>query len=442
MTARKLPYRHLSVRVPWHDTGWEGSICTDPLANGACLRLGRIAEGRNDSREVSLAGKAWADIAEADLPPCSAEHAGFMSPHARQVTKRHPYAAWNEVYRKFQPTSYKLPAYSTDCVPFRWMLRKSAVEISDEYQLPYEAELEAAVDLEASLNAPSWVQHAKNQQLLLDTFFSAVEPERSLCFVYAKESPLSNDPRRILIGVGRVLARRADDPLHSARRRVRLRPLGARDPPLDPAVDGGRLPAAVSRTSRDERRGAASTLSSSPCSCPKSPGSSSPTPPSMSATTRRCRCCLRWIARCEKVAPVVSGRWADVRRWLSARARRSLGSTRALSRPWRGAHCLRYPRGCPACVRRAVKRLGDNEDPWPWSTHGCATRLRILKRPRACQRRYRRRGSPSPTSGGRCCACYRGSISPPIRRLASTSRPSARRLASRSRMRNCWPIRT
>jgi hypothetical protein len=92
MTARRLPYRHLSVRVPWHDTGWEGSICNDPLANGACLRLGRIAEGRNDSREVTLAGKAWGDIAEEDLPPCSAERAGFMSPHARRVTKRQLFA--------------------------------------------------------------------------------------------------------------------------------------------------------------------------------------------------------------------------------------------------------------------------------------------------------------------------------------------------------------
>src|ERR1035441_5730008 len=125
MTARRLPYQHLSVRVPWHDNGWEGSICADPLANGACLRLGRIAEGRNDSREMSLAGKTWADIAEADLPPCSVERAGFMSPDARRVTKRHPYAAWNEVYRKFQPTSYEVPAYSANCVPFRWMLRKS-----------------------------------------------------------------------------------------------------------------------------------------------------------------------------------------------------------------------------------------------------------------------------------------------------------------------------
>ena len=207
MTARKLPYRHLSVRVPWHDTGWEGSICAEPLANGACLRLGRIAEGRNDAYEAGLAGRSWVDLMADDLelPPCSGERAGFMSPSARQVTKVHPYASWNEVYRKFQPTTYDLPAYSADCIPFRWMLRENAVAIADEYQLPYEPDLEVAVDTEASLNNPAWVQHAKNQQLLLDTFFSAVEKERSLFFVYAKESPLSNDPRRILIGVGRTL---------------------------------------------------------------------------------------------------------------------------------------------------------------------------------------------------------------------------------------------
>jgi AAA domain/UvrD-like helicase C-terminal domain len=205
MTARMLPYRHLSVRVPWHDTGWEGSVCSDPLANAACLRLGRIAEGRDDLRELNLAGRSWEDIPEDDLPPCTAERAGFMSPRTRHVTKRHPYASWNEVYSKFQPTSYQVPAYSADCVPFRWMLRESAAEIADEYQLPYEPGLEEAVDSEASLNNPRWVQHAKNQQLLLGTFFSAVAPERSLFFVYAKESPLSGDPRRILIGAGRAL---------------------------------------------------------------------------------------------------------------------------------------------------------------------------------------------------------------------------------------------
>jgi hypothetical protein len=207
MTARKLAYRHLSVRVPWHDTGWEGSVCADPLANGSCLRLGRIAEGRDDNLEARLAGKAWAEVADAGyrLPPCSAERAGFISPHPRQVTKEHPYAAWNEVYRKFGKASYELPAYSADCVPFRWMLRKDAAQIAELYQLPYEAALEDAVDAEAGLRSPDWVQHDVNQRMLLDTFFSAIEKDRSLFFVYAKESPVSADSRRILIGAGRVL---------------------------------------------------------------------------------------------------------------------------------------------------------------------------------------------------------------------------------------------
>jgi hypothetical protein len=54
------------------------------------------------------------------------------------------------------------------------------------------------------LNNPSWVQHADNQKLLLETFFSAVEPGRTLVWIYAKETPLTEDPRRTLIGVGRV----------------------------------------------------------------------------------------------------------------------------------------------------------------------------------------------------------------------------------------------
>ncbi|WP_157749546.1 hypothetical protein [Jatrophihabitans sp. GAS493] len=204
MAYPELPFRHLSIRVPWHDRRWEGSICDDPIGNGACLRQSRIAEGRDDATEVRLAGRSWADLADHELPPCTAERAGFMSPRSRSVTKRHPYASWNDVYRRFEPTTYEVPGFSADCVPFRWMLRASAAEIAEEYQLPYENKLEDAVDLEASLRDPRWVQHAQNQQLLLDTFFSADKPDKSLAFFYAKESPLSADSRRILVGAGRV----------------------------------------------------------------------------------------------------------------------------------------------------------------------------------------------------------------------------------------------
>ena len=33
-----FPIRHLSVRVPWHDSGWNGTVCVDPKNNVACLK--------------------------------------------------------------------------------------------------------------------------------------------------------------------------------------------------------------------------------------------------------------------------------------------------------------------------------------------------------------------------------------------------------------------
>ncbi len=38
---RAMAYvQHLSVRIPWHDTGWTGTVCADPGANHACVMLG------------------------------------------------------------------------------------------------------------------------------------------------------------------------------------------------------------------------------------------------------------------------------------------------------------------------------------------------------------------------------------------------------------------
>jgi hypothetical protein len=52
----------------------------------------------------------------------------------------------------------------------------------------------------------SWVQERGNQLALLDTLFGALQPEESLCFFYAKSTPLSEQSRRAIIGVGRVLS--------------------------------------------------------------------------------------------------------------------------------------------------------------------------------------------------------------------------------------------
>ena len=51
-------------------------------------------------------------------------------------------------------------------------------------QLDYVAEREPKLDFETS-----WVQEGTNQCVLLDTFFSAAKPDKSLIFFYAKRTP-------------------------------------------------------------------------------------------------------------------------------------------------------------------------------------------------------------------------------------------------------------
>lgn len=56
------PLKHISIRVPWHDTGWDGRVCANPQLNDACLKLKRIAESRDDAAEQAVSGKSLAEI--------------------------------------------------------------------------------------------------------------------------------------------------------------------------------------------------------------------------------------------------------------------------------------------------------------------------------------------------------------------------------------------
>ncbi len=44
----KAPLRHISIRVPWHDARWNGTVCCGPKLNTACLKLVNIAENKID----------------------------------------------------------------------------------------------------------------------------------------------------------------------------------------------------------------------------------------------------------------------------------------------------------------------------------------------------------------------------------------------------------
>jgi hypothetical protein len=53
-----FPLRHLSIRVPWHDGGWNGTVCQNPAANTSCLVLKSIGQKRRDADEVAVRGNA------------------------------------------------------------------------------------------------------------------------------------------------------------------------------------------------------------------------------------------------------------------------------------------------------------------------------------------------------------------------------------------------
>lgn len=203
--ARQLPIRHASIRVPWHDTGWHGVVCEHPSKNSACLALPRIHESRDDVMEERLAGRSWDTLKPDQLPACLPERGGFLRPFELTREVQHPYAAFSDAHQHFSPTPLHMPAKAAMVTPYRWMLSSSAQGLVEEHQLGFDPQLEERAD-ELMGWSSAWIQHAENHLVLLDTFFSAFKPQESLCFFYAKDVPLIEEPagRRVLIGVAKV----------------------------------------------------------------------------------------------------------------------------------------------------------------------------------------------------------------------------------------------
>lgn len=209
MTELSYPRRHISVRVPWHDLGWNGSVCARPRENTACCKLINIADSKDDAAEELMAGRTLKDIASTELPPCVKERGSFMADFAIERFHSHPYArATSKTHAHFKPTPLKYPAYSAAALPFRWMMRPVVFGEEKEFGLVNQFPLDdVSRDYEPELGFESyWVQDMRNHRGLLECFWNHVRVEESLVFFYAKQVPLVEDAgRRVLIGVGRVL---------------------------------------------------------------------------------------------------------------------------------------------------------------------------------------------------------------------------------------------
>src|SRR5258708_3409275 len=139
--------QHVSIRVPWHDSGWGGQICAAPSANASCLALRRIHETRVDLQEDAIAGVDWDEVPTGQLPPCVREAAGFMRSREFTTTLTHPYASLGtQAHEQLSPLAVRFPSYSAPCVPFRWMLRAEAEEIAATEGCDYLTDLEDQAD--------------------------------------------------------------------------------------------------------------------------------------------------------------------------------------------------------------------------------------------------------------------------------------------------------
>ncbi|MDA2938141.1 AAA family ATPase, partial [Acidobacteria bacterium AH-259-A15] len=154
---------------------------------------------RNDDLETDNAGKSWENLQDDQLPACVQERGSFMAPFEIPRTVSHPYHKTSQLHEHFRPTLFRQPPYSPACIPFRWMLKQNAEETAEELNIYFQPKFEPELGFRSA-----WVQDFRNQAALLDTFFGAIQPEESLCFFYAKLTPLSDDSRRVIVGVGRV----------------------------------------------------------------------------------------------------------------------------------------------------------------------------------------------------------------------------------------------
>ncbi len=199
--------KHISIRVPWHDNGWDGSVCRHPEHNQACRVLKAIAEDKDDVAEYDCAGQPFC-AQNGYIPPCLREGGAFMSNKAIDTLPvKHPYnhpekRKPHERYNHIESTKYRLEPFTFTAKPFAWTLRENANRVVNEkrFNTGYNDFIEVTV------GKGSWVSHGTNQKRIFDYFYRDVIPHESMIVAYAKTVPFIETPGRVIIAIGDVFA--------------------------------------------------------------------------------------------------------------------------------------------------------------------------------------------------------------------------------------------
>ncbi len=177
--------KHISLRLAWHDDGWNGHVCRDPKKNTFCIGQQSypgdlISKTRNLEweQQETVAGCHCSSIDE--IPPCSYSINAFGTRAIKGESN--PPDFFRDDSRGVQ---FEIPA-ATACI---W-----------PYEQMYSDEIKAGPESSQIYDYAKRLESAKN-------FFKEVFPNQSLIFYYAnKSNPFSEEDNRnfVLVGISKV----------------------------------------------------------------------------------------------------------------------------------------------------------------------------------------------------------------------------------------------
>jgi len=183
---------HLTVRMAWHDNGWDGHVCLDPRSNTYCtgahsLLSGRIEKKKDTELEQGNKGKEIAgNFTPASVPPCYWSINAFGS-KGFEIEHHHAFSNEQGPISKFADT---VKPYSV----FTWPFKLSFVH--------------------DQTNKKKHGNYPPDLDQRIDAFIQLFAPKQSILFFYANyDNPISADEMKYLL-IGCSLISKLPEPKH------------------------------------------------------------------------------------------------------------------------------------------------------------------------------------------------------------------------------------
>lgn len=173
--------KNITVRLPWHMNGWNGTVCDDPRGNTYCSGKFSypgdvIAKAKNEEYEMTIAGKHCGQLS--DPPPCSISCNAFGSESLRC---KHIPPSW---FKGATAVWTDVPPYTVHIWPYEQM---------------YSEEVKANAPIGKTYNFEKRRENAK-------AYFDELVPNESVLVYYANYSnPFSDEEKQRYVIVGVAL---------------------------------------------------------------------------------------------------------------------------------------------------------------------------------------------------------------------------------------------